>query len=111
MPILFVPDTETVNNPEFVVSAKGKFMLTRHGYNFTATKRGHDQNMIRTHWRCTFKGSKTERGCRASAVSIEGDGIAEATFKGFHSHMPGKRRFKAKRHFKNKRLSKSKRQN
>lgn len=101
--LFFVSGIESVINPEYVVSDKGKFMLTRHGFNFTATKRVQQQNFIRTQWRCTFKGSKTQKGCRASAISIEGDGIEKATFKGLHSHQP-KNFNKSNRHrrYKNK---------
>lgn len=84
----FIPDIETVIHPEYVVSGKGKFMLTRHGFNFTAVKRVQQLNFIRTQWRCTYKGNKMRKGCRASAVSVEGDGIDKATFKGDHSHPP-----------------------
>lgn len=82
----FVSDIETDISPEYIVSNRGKFVLTRNGFNFTATKRVQRQNLIHTHWRCTFKGSKTRKGCRASAISIEGDGIEKAIFKGHHSH-------------------------
>lgn len=63
-------------------------MLTRNGFNFTATKRVQQLNFVRTQWRCTYKGSKTRKGCRATAISIEGDGVERAMFKGVHLHQP-----------------------
>ena len=71
-------------------------MLTRNGFNFTAYKRVQKPNLIHTQWRCTFKGSKIRKGCRATAISIEGDGIEHATIKGTHSHPPPNRHLKKK---------------
>lgn len=78
----------TVINPEYVVSGRGKFMLTQNGFNFTLAKKVQLPQYIRTYWRCTVKGSKTRKGCRATATCIECNGEEKAVFKGTHSHQP-----------------------
>lgn len=87
----------TVYNPEYVVSAKGKFLLTHNGYNFTSEKKTTRPDCVRTTWRCTIKGTKLRKGCRATATSVEKDGVVKAVFKGVHCHAPQIAKTKAER--------------
>lgn len=81
----------TVYNPEYVVSTKGKFMLAHHGYHFSERKKTTYSDCVRTSWRCTRKnGGKNQKGCKATAITIEKNGFVEALFRGVHCHEPPK---------------------
>lgn len=75
-------------NPEYVVSSKGKFMLSHNGFNFTMRKRVQLPHCTRTSWRCTYKGTKNRKGCKSVAFSFDGKGFEKAVFKGIHCHEP-----------------------
>lgn len=78
----------TIDNPEYVVSPRGKFMLSQNGFNYTLIKRIRKDDCVKTHWRCTYKGNKFRKGCLATATAYEHNGNSKATFKGFHIHQP-----------------------
>lgn len=79
--------TVTVFNPEYVVSRMGRFMLSHNGYTFTAVNRSKSSDN-RTTWRCSHKGTKNQKGCKATAISSENMGSVKAIIKGVHCHEP-----------------------
>lgn len=83
-------------NPTYVVSPKGKFMLTHHGYNYTLASRRKTCEFVRTFWRCTLKGSKTRKACKVTVTCYEQNGICRAEFKGVHEHAPKTERLSKK---------------
>lgn len=63
-------------------------MLCHNGYYYSIVNRTQMGGYEKSTWRCSIKGSKTKKGCRATASCIERGQTIEATFKRQHSHAP-----------------------
>lgn len=86
--IYFVLGSIIIRNPEYVVSPKGKFMLCHNGFYYSLVKRTQMGDYEKSTWRCSNKGTKIRKGCRATVSCIERGDTIEAIFKSQHSHTP-----------------------
>lgn len=80
-------DETVVYNPEYTLSLKGKCLLSHNGYSFTMCNRYNSNGYAVSKWRCTYKGTKTRKGCKAKANCYEKDGVVRAVIKGVHTHL------------------------
>lgn len=73
-----------VENPNYIMSKRGKFMLIHNGFKFTSDKKGKFD--MKTRWRCSYIENKRYT-CKASAFTyVNSNGIKVAEFKGTHHH-------------------------
>lgn len=78
---------KNVHQPKYIVSSRGKFMLTHNGYKYVQRDNPtNGSNGIQTKWRCGYYINKRYVCTAKAATVLNCNGVESVTFNGVHCH-------------------------
>lgn len=89
--VLVYISNKGVLQPEYIVSSRGKSMLTHNGYKYV--QNGHPKNVcnvVRTNWRCAYYVNNRYVCLAKARTFLDCDGVESVTFDGVHFHVAPK---------------------